>query len=397
MPLKSVCIFAHPHTQYGVLTAFSNELAQALNRQGIRCRVLTAQHDNPRHFLDQIFEEAPDVTLSFNGLLPDREGRFFCEMINIPHVSFLVDSPNRFLTLVSSPLDIITCIDPSFCKIFTDFGFENSFFLPHGIDKNLSPPLEEDRIYEVVMLATCIDYRKIRHGWNQKYAPSLCQVLEQAVEATLSGEASSYLQAFSDALDKQVKGTNPIQTLELPYEDLLDDLEFYIRGLDRIELLKSIKDTPVHIFGSDDELLGDWEKALGPDNPSLILHPAVPYEEALELMKKTKIVLNSSPTRSSHERIFAGLACGAAVLTNDNAYLRENFKDGEEILLFKTGEWDKVNETLHRYLNDEDRRHQLAIKGRERVMRAHTWDHRAKTLIKELNPILDRMGRSSSQ
>lgn len=395
MSLKSICIFTHPHTQYGVLAAFSNELANALNRQGIRCRVLTAQHDNPRLFLDQIFDEAPDVTLSFNGLLPDGEGRFFCDMINIPHVSFLVDSPNRFLTLVASPLSIITCIDPSFCKIFTDFGFANSFFLPHGIDKNLSPPLEEDRIYDVVMLATCIDYQKIRQGWSQKYDTPLCQVLEEAVADTLSGKSPSYLQAFSDALDKQVKGANPINTLELPYEELLDDLEFYIRGLDRIELLKAIKDTTVHIFGSDDELLGDWEKALGPDHPSLILHPAVPYEEALELMKKAKIVLNSSPTRSSHERIFAGLACGAAVLTNDNPYIRENFKDGEEILLFKTGEWDKVNETIRLYLNDEDKRHQLASKGRERVMRAHTWDHRAKTLIKELNPILQRMDRSN--
>ncbi len=54
---------------------------------------------NPRPFLDTLFADRPECTLSFNGLLPDAEGRFFCEMIQIPHVACLVDAPTQFFSL----------------------------------------------------------------------------------------------------------------------------------------------------------------------------------------------------------------------------------------------------------------------------------------------------------
>lgn len=388
MNLKSICIFNPTFTQYGVLTAFSNELAQALNRQGVRCRILTAQPNDPQLFLKQIAEEAPDATLSFNGLLPDANGQFLCDITQIPHVNILVDSPKGYLKLIGSPLNIITCIDPAFCKVFADFGFTNTFFLPHGVDKDLAPAKDENRIYDVVLLASCIDHHKIHKEWRKKYTPSLCHILEEAVEEALSGEAPSYLHAFSATVNRQIRGPNPIEPHTLPYEELLNDLECYLIGLDRIELLKSIQDFPVHVFGANNDYLGDWKKALG-NHSSVTIHPAIPYYEALEIMKKSRIVLNSSPTVCSHERIFAGLACGAAVLTNDNAFVRENFSDGADILLYKTGEWDKVNDILHQYLDNENKREKLAAKGRDRVLQAHTWDHRAKTLIEELKPILE--------
>jgi spore maturation protein CgeB len=110
-------------------------------------------------------------------------------------------------------------------------------------------------------------------------------------------------------------------------------------------------------------------------------------------MKHSKIVLNSCPWISfgGHERIFAGLACEALVLTNENNYLNREFKDGESIVFYQHGRWDKANHRVNEYLENTAKRDQVAKKGREIVMARHTWDHRAAQLIKELPSLLKKM------
>jgi spore maturation protein CgeB len=169
---------------------------------------------------------------------------------------------------------------------------------------------------------------------------------------------------------------------------LLDQLEDYINGRDRMELIKSIKDAEVHIFGSGSE---GWKHALK-KSKNVTVHDLVPYDEALNMMRQSKIVLNSVPSikAGAHERIFAGIASGAAVLTNDNLYMHENFKHGEDILFYQNGHWDEVNQSVNEYLNDENKRLKLVKKGQEVVRNGHTWDHRAATLVSELGPILHK-------
>ncbi len=107
-------------------------------------------------------------------------------------------------------------------------------------------------------------------------------------------------------------------------------------------------------------------------------------------MKKSKIVLNSSPTikNGAHERIFAGLACGAAVVATENIYVKELFGETKGVSFYRPNHWDKVNEQVQALLSNETDRETAVHKGRELVMHHHTWDHRAKKLIKELSKIL---------
>src|SRR5262249_10865415 len=95
--IKHIDLFMPPNiSQYGVLHHFTIKMNEALQRSGVRSRILEAQKDNPKPFLSELFNEIPDCTLSFNGLLPDKEGRFFCDLVKIPHVACTIDSPNAF-------------------------------------------------------------------------------------------------------------------------------------------------------------------------------------------------------------------------------------------------------------------------------------------------------------
>lgn len=389
--IKRIDLFMPPTSQYGVLHHFTKKLCEALIRTGISCRLLQAQRTNPRPFLTEIFNDPPDCTLSFNGLLPDEDGRFFCDMIQIPHVACLVDSPNHFFDLIKSPYSIITCADRFSCEFFQGLNFQRVLFMPHGVEKHLHANVPDRRPYDVMMLSSCIDYEENRKKWDQKFPQGLCKVLDEAAEIALADQETPYVTAFALAIDRQVGKPGGVDPTQIPLVDALDELENYIRGKDRVELVKAIKDARVDIFGST---LGtaNWQRYLG-NRSNYVFHDPVSYEEALDLMKQSKIILNSCPwiKNGAHERIFAGLACGSCVITNENIYMRENFKDDDSIVFYQHMHWDKVNDRINQILSDPHKREKIVEKGREIVMRRHTWDHRAASLVKELDLILKRV------
>lgn len=389
--MKRIDIFMPPLSNYGVLHHFTEKMHEALVRQGVNSRLLEAKRTDPAPFIQAIFDDRPECTLSFNGLLPDNQGRFFCDMVNVPHVACLVDSPNSFMPLTKSPSTIITCVDRSSVEFFKGTGFDNVLFMPHGVDPSLAPDPSGKREYDVVMLSSCIDYEAIRASWKTKYSVPLCKAIEEAAENALGDLGVPYYRAFVNALDKQVQALSGIDPEEIDFIDVLDDLEMYIRGKDRVELIRSIKVAKVDIFGSTDGNAG-WKKYVR-DKRNVVIHDPVPFEQALAIMKQSKIVLNSCPwiSHGGHERIFAGLACGALVLTNENPYLSQEFKDGESIAFYQHGRWDKANHRVNEYLENGTKRDLVAKKGREIVMSRHTWDQRAKQLIIELTPILEKL------
>jgi len=200
------------------------------------------------------------------------------------------------------------------------------------------------------------------------------------------------------AINEQAGKSDGIDPTTVNYIEVLDQLERYISGRGRIELVKAIKDTKVDVFGAP-SATASWKTVLGKECDNVEIHDAVPYEEALDVMKQSKIVLNSSPKMKNgvHERILAGLACGALVITDENDYLGEHFTDGEDIAFYRHGKWDKLNESIQSYLSDEDKRKGVVEKGGENVMQNHTWDNRAEALLKELPPILDEIKKQVSK
>jgi spore maturation protein CgeB len=159
----------------------------------------------------------------------------------------------------------------------------------------------------------------------------------------------------------------------------------YIRGKDRFDLISAI-DHPIHIIGSGSEI---WRKYL-PKTHSHIIHAAVSYEEALNVMKQAKIVLNSCAwiKNGTHERILAAIASGAAVITSENIYMRENFVHEKDILFYQHRDLLAVNSLIAKALIDHSWRLKIVENGRHNIAENHTWDVRAITLINELQRIL---------
>lgn len=73
------------------LFALTLTLSKALQKIGISCIELTSERENPGPFLEKLFNFLPQITVSYNGLLPDEEGRFFADLIKIPHLCCLIE------------------------------------------------------------------------------------------------------------------------------------------------------------------------------------------------------------------------------------------------------------------------------------------------------------------
>lgn len=389
--IRRIDLFMPPLSQYGVLHHFTKKFYEALMRAGVNCRLMEAERKNPRPFLLQLFNDPPDCTLSFNGLLPDDEGRFFCDMIKIPHVACLVDSPNHFFPLIRSPYNIITCVDRFSCDFFKGMKYDNVLFMPHAVEKNIVYHPDEDRPYDVLFLGSYIDFEQIAAEWKKKYPESLCKAMQEAAEITLSDQTTPYVQALVQSLQKLSDKDADPRLQNLDFVELLDELEMYIRGIERVRLIKAIKHARIDVFGTGHSKTV-WDRHLGKGH-HLVVHEAVPFDQAMELMKHAKIVLNSCAwiKDGAHERTFAGLACGAAVLTGENPFMRSSFTDGESILFYRGDAMNEIDNTISSILKDEPKRRAIAKKGRDIVMQSHTWDNRASLLLKELDPLLKKV------
>jgi spore maturation protein CgeB len=366
--MKRIDLFMPHHSRYNVLHHFTEQMYEALKKQGAKCRLLEADLKNPKPFIDSIMQDRPDYTFTFNGFPPDAEGRFLSDVLGIPHIYHLVDSASHFYYLVDNPRAIIACVDGGSVDYFQRHGFSNAFFLPHGTDASITSGDDSTRDHDVVFLGSCIDYEEIKKSWKKKFPKPVQKLMEEVVEQSLV----DYLTAIDVIFEKTIDIDDPT--------DAIRDVEMVVRGIDRIKLLQSIQDVDVAVFGD-----GPWKKYLG-KKKNINLHDPVPFTEAIALMKKSKIVLNSSTwiRYGAHERILTASACGALVITDENNYMREQFKEEKSIAYYRPGQWEKVNESIHTYLADEDKRRKISEHGRKIVMKHHTWDQRAAQLLKQL-------------
>lgn len=363
------------NSSYEVLHHFTRKIFEAFQRAGYSCRLLEGDQ---RYRLP--LESPSDFTIGFNGALKMDGGKLYCDYIGVPHIACLVDPPFRFMDLTLSPNILLTCDDEYCCNDFRETVFANTFFMPHAVEKELAMQPEAEKIYDVVMLATFVDCERRKKEWEKKFPTDICQGMQEAVKITLNDETTSFIFALKQTLGNVLKDKIEKNLLQ----EVFSEVELYIKGRDKLDLLQSITDCEVHVFGSSIDQK-NWIDTFK-NYPNVIVHPAVTFLEAIEIMKRTKILLNSSikNKQGAHERIFSGSAAGAVVVTNDNAYIREHFIDGQEILLYRRSAFDDLNNCVHKLLNDESRRIEMSQRARAKILAGHTWDHRITQLLADM-------------
>lgn len=108
-------------------------------------------------------------------------------------------------------------------------------------------------------------------------------------------------------------------------------------------------------------------------------------EEANRAYNAAAVVLNIHHPQSregSTCKTYEAACAGAAVLADHKPILEEHFRLGEELDTYRT--MDELRDKVRFYLTHEDARQRLGQRGRERVLREHTYQHRMRQVLRAL-------------
>ena len=83
-------------------------------------------------------------------------------------------------------------------------------------------------------------------------------------------------------------------------------------------------------------------------------------------------------------RIYDALACGSLVISDDLPEIEKSF--GEAVVTYSTPE--ELKELVEHYLNFPQERAQKGEKGRELVLRRHTFEHRMSEFLEHVLDLL---------
>lgn len=358
---------------------FADCLKSAFERQGVSVTTVDAAHLDEEK-IREIYNERPDFTFSFCQMAPNAQGKFLWDYLEIPHLTYVHDPMIFHLNLTKSPYSAVACVDRFDVIQLKEKGFKPCFFLPHAADRAIEMGAG-NREFDVVMTGSLYDYGHVKKRLENEQPKEIQKIVWESIDRTLDSADCHFVEAIEEKLDEHGIEATDERVVELAYY-----VDYYIRGYERIEMLKTFKDLDVHIWGNT--YLGDnaddnpWTEELS-KLPNLHRHPATSFAESIEILKRAKVCLNccSAFKEGAHERIFTGMMAGALVATNDNAYCREIFDPAKELLLYTYRNRHAVVEQVKDYLKDESARKTACEQARETASAKHTWDHRAAAIL----------------
>ncbi len=372
--IDRIVIIQNSQTQYDVLNHFESSLAKSMQRFHVAVDAINPLKFQPAEMLKAIYSSPPDCTLAFNGLDRLAGEKLLAEELELPHVAWLVDSAYHFREYADFPYNLLILPDMASCSLMRKWGAKHAHFIPHGCDPLDASLSFEKRDIPIAFLGSVIDPDNFSEKWEGQLSRATYKFLLDAVEDVLSNPDLTYQEILSYHSEFDALDASP----------LVCDFDILLRAVDRVRLLKSLEGLPVHIYGNAISAKGRTvTEILGLSETTFTVHPPVNFEGALALMQRSKVVLNSSPMfkTGGHERIFYAQSAGALVLTNATPWIRENYKEESEILCYRGRELEKSKPQLEMLLSDPQKWQLVSERGREKVLKNHTWDARGQELL----------------
>ncbi|MCC7202943.1 MAG: glycosyltransferase [Nitrospirae bacterium] len=363
----------------------TSELDKAIRRLGHKVsKVPVRKGENGEvivsRLLSSILEFKPDMFLTVNHLGFDEDGVLtsFFKSIDMPVASWYVDSPNLIVRAFDrnvSPCVTLFLWDKGYISDMKDMGFELVEYLPLATDTDVFKPLE---LSQKDLNRFSSDIGFAGNSMVEPVADKLEKVpfeLHAIVErlaqykSVLRGSFDDSLRILNKDEQEKIKVLPVLERLDLEAAVLWRATLLY-----RLSCMEMFREYRPGIHGDK-----GWHELLSRD---FSIRPPLNYYRELPLFYNAcKINFNATNLqmgRAVNQRVFDVPACGAFLLTDDQDALRDLFDTGKEVITYKDKE--EIPDLLKFYLKNPQERMRIAERGRERVVREHTYVHRIKML-----------------
>lgn len=371
---------------YDTLDLFTEQLKKAFGGMGFRSYIYDAgcQEQSKENLLRLLEGGEILACITFNNLgynldLPDGENIW--DAFDLPYINILMDHPFHYeKPLRKAPSNaVVLCTDRNHVKYIRRFhkNIRRVDFLPHaGVELGGShKPLSQrgiDVLYAgalpIYTVADMIpDLSSIPEVDGVKMAQEVLGELVRHPKRTTEEVIEDYLKAHRDDISEQ-----RIQQITMQ----MRFLDSYATSFFREQAVRILVENGMRVtaYGTGWDLC-DWS-----DNPYLNYRGKVLAPEILPLMNDSKIVLNTMTwfKAGSHDRVFNGMLAKAVVVTDDSTYLRREFTDGKELVMFPLEELEALPERVFDLFGHLQSAQQIADCGYLAAKEGHTWKSRAE-------------------
>jgi hypothetical protein len=377
--MKRICLIKG-QSQYQTTRLFVDQLANAFTKLGFVSLVVDMTREDWPATMASALGEPVQLVLSFNaiGIDTSRSGTPLFSSVPAPFVACFMDHPVYHVDRIAVPVPsaVYGCVDRSHARFLARFflGEKTAAFVPHGGIE--SPAAAPERDIAILFSGTFIDPRAVEAEWKEYPAP-VRGLFRDAADLWEADPALALEEAVETALAR--RGLWPDRSLHATIARYSLPIDTFVRAARRERFLGAIVDAGLSV-----DIVGDnWERSRFAQCAHVRLHPPVGYKEMLGLMQRSKLVFNVMPAfpDGSHDRVFCGLLNGAVSVSDTNAYLASEFRDGEDCVLYSQAALPELPERLRALLADEERRAAIAERGRTLCRQRHTWAARARTIL----------------
>lgn len=316
------------------------------------------------------------------GVADDESGRVnLWDYYGIPYINILMDHPFHYeKPLRRAPkTSIVLCTDRNHVKYIRRYftNIDRTDFLPHaGVELgSRHKPLVERGID--VLYAGALPIYTVT-----KMIPDLSSIPEVDGEE-MAQEVLAELVHHSDRTTEEVieayLKSKRSDISEQRVQELVVQMRFidsYATSFFREQAVRILVENGIRVtaYGTG------WDQCEWSDNPYLDYRGKVLAPQILPLMNDSKIVLNTMTwfKAGAHDRIFNGMLAGAVVATDDSTYLRREFTDNRELIMFSRSELQTLPERVFDLFGHMQNAQQIADRGYQSAKADHTWKTRAE-------------------
>lgn len=306
------------------------------------------------------------------------------EYYNIPYINILMDHPFHYeKPLRNAPKTaVVLCTDQNHVRYIRRFyrNIRQTDFLPHaGVELgHRHKPLAERSID--VLYAGALPIYTVGHMIPD--LDSIPEVDGQAMTQEVLAELVHHPEKTTEeVIESYLKSVRSDLSNERIHQIIVEMrfLDSYATSFFREQAVRSLVENGIRVtaYGTG------WDQCEWSDNPYLTYGGKVLAPQILPLMNDSKIVLNTMTwfKAGAHDRIFNGMLAGAAVVTDDSAYLRHEFTDGKELVMFALPEIGTLPERVFHLFGHLSETQEMAENGYETALKHHNWRQRAEYIV----------------
>lgn len=187
---------------------------------------------------------------------------------------------------------------------------------------------------------------------------------------------------IEDLLERRLKQEIDEPISDMALRDCMPNLAFVdlsVRFYYRADVIRTLVDSgqKVYIVGAG------WDRLECKHPENIIMYGSGYSQDCLDKIAQSKISVNVMPwfKDGAHDRIFNSMLNGAVSVSDNSTYLRQIFKDKEDICFYSLKDVGGVVEVVQELLDRHELLNDISLRAYEKCIKMHTWKQRALKII----------------